>query len=163
MNSRIHFTPVRVALKVREWLGLDPDVRMLDVGSGCGKFCLILAASGPGSVAGIEQRPDLHMVAQTAARSMGLSNASFLCGRMEHLDWSEFNTFYFYNPFFDQTPFSGILSSSLLTAVEDKLNSARSGSRVITYHGMGGPLPEDWRLTQAQEFGTGELVLWVKS
>src|SRR5262249_46630247 len=100
-HSRVHFTPVAVALKVREWLGPEPSVRLLDVGSGCGKFCLVFAASGPGRVTGVEQRLHLHEAAERAAVDLGLANVSFVCGRMEDLDWRSFNVFYFFNPFYE--------------------------------------------------------------
>lgn len=171
-HSKIHFTPVKVALRVRDWLGNDPGARVLDVGSGCGKFCLILAASGPGRVAGIEQRPNLHEAAQNAATALGLSNVEFFCGRMEDHDWSRYNVLYFFNPFYeriayrrgmdDRTPPHAGLYFDLVRVVRERLVQARSGTRVFTYHGMGGRLPSDWTLVRSEEIHTDELQLWVK-
>lgn len=172
VHSRIHFTPVKVALRVREWLGNEPGLRVLDVGSGCGKFCLVFAASGPGKVTGIEQRPNLHQTAEAASALLGLRNTSFLCGRMEDLDWAGFNTFYFFNPFYerivyrqgmdDRTPPHASLYFDHLRVVREKLDQAKRGSRVLTYHGMGGRLPSDWLLIRSEEIHTDELQLWVK-
>ena len=53
--------------RIRDWLGGEPGLRVLDVGSGSGKFCLVLGASGPGKVTGVEQRPFLHQAAEAAA------------------------------------------------------------------------------------------------
>jgi len=163
---------VKVALRVRDWLGDDPDLRVLDVGSGCGKFCLVFAASGRGKVTGIEQRPNLHEWAVTGASLLGLSRATFLCGRMEELDWKGFNTFYFFNPFYeriayrkgmdDRTPPHAALYFDHIRVVREKLDQAKSGSRVVTYHGMGGRLPPDWLLVRTEEIHTDELQLWVK-
>jgi len=171
-HSKVHFTPVKVAMRVRDWLGAEPSLRVLDVGSGCGKFCLVFAATGPGKVTGIEQRPNLHAVAEQAALDLGLTNASFVCGRMEDLDWRGFNVFYFFNPFYeriahrqgmdDRTPPHAGLYFDHIRTVRDKLSQVKSGSRVVTYHGMGGRLPPDWVLVRSEAIHTDELQLWVK-
>ena len=172
VHSKIHFTPVKVALRVRDWLGNEPGLRVLDVGSGCGKFCLILGATGPGRVSGIEQRPNLHQAAVAASQSMGLSNTEFLCGRMEDLDWAAYNVFYFFNPFYeriaqrrsmdDKTPPHAGLYYEYVRVVREKLTLAKNGTRVLTYHGMGGRMPSDWLLVRTEEIHTDELQLWVK-
>lgn len=172
VHSKVHFTPVKVALRARDWLGADPSLRVLDVGSGCGKFCLVFAASGPGKVTGVEQRPNLHAVAEAGARALGLGNATFVCGRMEDLDWRGFNAFYFFNPFYeriahrqgidDRTPPHAALYFDHIRTVRDKLDQVKSGSRVVTYHGMGGRLPPDWVLIRSEEIHTDELQVWVK-
>ena len=172
VHSKVHFTPVKVALKALDWVGFDSGLRVLDVGSGCGKFCLIFGASGRTKVTGIEQRPFLHEAAVAAAAKLGLTNVTFVCGRMEDLDWAEFNTFYFFNPFYeriayrkgidDRTPPHAALFFEHLKAVKEKLAAAKSGSRVLTYHGLGGRLPSDWLLVRTEDIGTDELQLWVK-
>lgn len=172
VHSKIHFTPVKVALRVRDWLGNEPGLRVLDVGSGCGKFCLVFAASGPGRVTGIEQRPNLHQVAVDTAEKLGLTNVSFLCGRMEELDWTPFNVFYFFNPFYeriayrkgmdDRTPPHAGVYFEHVRVVREKLSQAKSGTRVLTYHGMGGRMPSDWTLLRSEVIHTDELHLWVK-
>ena len=172
VHSKVHFTPVKVARRVRDWLGNEPGIRVLDVGSGCGKFCLVLAASGPGRVTGIEQRPNLHEAAMEASKRLGLNNTEFLCGRMEELDWSRFNIFYFFNPFYeriahrqgmdDRTPPHAGLFYEHVRVVKEKLGEARSGTRVLTYHGMGGRMPSEWLLVRTEVIHTDELQLWVK-
>ncbi len=172
VHSKVHFTPVKVALRVRDWIGLDPGLRVLDVGSGCGKFCLVMAASGGGRVTGIEQRPFLHEAAVGAAEKLGVT-VRFLCGRMEELDWREFNVFYFFNPFYeriayrrgidDRTPPHAGIFFDHLRVVKDKLDGVKSGARVFTYHGMGGRLRSDWNLIRSEPIGTDELQMWVKA
>ena len=172
VHSKIHFTPVAIALRVRDWVGTEPGLRVLDVGSGCGKFCLVFGASGPGKVTGIEQRPNLHEAATKASALMGLQNTTFVCGRMEDLDWRSFNVFYFFNPFYeriayrkgidDRTPPHAAVYFDNLRVVRGKLGDVKSGARVVTYHGLGGRLPSDWVMVRSEEIGTDELQLWVK-
>ena len=171
-HSKVHFTPVKVALRLRDWLGDESGLRVLDVGSGVGKFCLVFAASGPGRVTGIEQRPNLHEAAVNASALLGLRNTTFLCGRMEELDWSAFNVFYFFNPFYeriaqrrgldDRTPPNAGLYYEHVRVARTKLDSAKSGTRVVTYHGMGWRLPSNWILVRSEMIHTDELQLWVK-
>lgn len=172
VHSKVHFTPVKVALRVRDWVGFDPSLRVLDVGSGCGKFCLVFAASGEGKVTGIEQRPFLHEAATKASDRLGVRNATFVCGRMEDLDWTGFNTFYFFNPFYeriayrkgidDRTPPHAAIFFEHLRVVKEKLGEAKSGSRVLTYHGLGGKMPSEWVLVRTEPIGTDALQMWVK-
>src|SRR5262252_4157790 len=66
--SRLHFTPVSVALRAAEWLSPDPGRRVLDAGAGAGKFCMVAALSHPGRWHGVEIDPALVAVASAAAR-----------------------------------------------------------------------------------------------
>jgi len=103
---------------------------------------------------------------------LGLTNAEFLCGRMEDLDWSRYNVFYFFNPFYeriayrngmdDRTPPHAGLYFDHIRVAKEKLGMAKSGTRVLTYHGMGGRLPSEWALVRTEEIHTDELQLWVK-
>lgn len=172
IHSKVHFTPVAVAVRAREWLGPDPGLRLLDVGSGCGKFCLLVGATGPGRISGVEQRPNLVQAAEVAVDILGLRNVTFSCGRMEDFEWRGFNAFYFFNPFYeriayrkgidDRTPPHAGLYFDHVRTVRAKLDEVKSGARVITYHGMGGRLPSDWVLVRSEAIHTDELQLWVK-
>ena len=62
--SALQWTPVRVAAEAAKLLATVPGTRVLDIGCGPGKFCLIAAALTDGHFTGIEQRLDLA----TAAR-----------------------------------------------------------------------------------------------
>ena len=100
---------------------------------------------------GIEQRGNLVDIAQDAARRIGTGRAQFLHGNMVGLDWSDFDGFYLFNPFYehvasDLPPIEGTLAFSALlyrkyvAITYNKLRHARIGARVVTYHGYGGPL-----------------------
>ncbi len=55
--SSIFWTPVRIAAEAAELLAVTPATRVLDIGCGPGKFCLVAAKLTEGSFTGIEQRP----------------------------------------------------------------------------------------------------------
>ena len=65
--SDMHWTPVEVARRAAALLAVDPTTRVLDVGSGVGKFCLIGALTTRATFVGIEQRENLVTVARDTA------------------------------------------------------------------------------------------------
>src|SRR6478752_2434182 len=73
-----HFTPLHVAKKAAAFLAPGTGVKVLDIGSGAGKFCLAGAVITKGSFVGIEQRVDLVNVANSIASRCGISNAHFI-------------------------------------------------------------------------------------
>ena len=171
--SRTHWTPVEVAIRAAELLTFSPETRVLDVGSGCGKFCTVAALSGRGRFVGIEQRPHLFATAKKAAEELGANRASFVFGNMADLDWSHYDAFYLFNPFhenlmksirIDETvPFMKGAYTRYVEIVRAKLWIARNGTRVATYHGFGGDMPLGYRRVKKEPMGTDFLELWIKS
>jgi SAM-dependent methyltransferase len=54
--SPLHWTPIVVASHASKLLVTKPGTRVLDIGCGPGKFCLIAAALTDGYFTGVEQR-----------------------------------------------------------------------------------------------------------
>ncbi len=173
ISSR-HWTPVEVCLQVIKLLGTNPKMKILDIGSGCGKFCLVSALAFPDlQLSGIEQRPHLVSVAQGLAQELSLTNTNFILGNMMDIDWNEFDGFYLFNPFYENTllpadridltiPTSQILYELYLDTVLEKLKGLQKGSRVVTYHGFGGTFPTEFDLSIKAPCGTSYLELWIK-
>jgi predicted RNA methylase len=170
--SETHWTPIEVILRAAELLVTNDGSRVLDVGSGCGKFCTVGALSGRGNFIGIEQRPHLAEVARKIAEELGASRASFLLGNMVDLDWSSFDAFYLFNPFYenkmrsiridDTVSLNQDKFSRYVETVRAKLKVARSGTRVATYHGFGGDMPLGYHLIRKEPIASSVLELWVK-
>jgi hypothetical protein len=168
-----YWTPVDVARRAAEMLVTDESTRVLDVGSGAGKFCLVGALTTPGHFTGIEQRVHLVEMAEAIARRYGASRASYLQGDMREVDWHRFDAFYFYNPFAENT-FTG--SDCLDDTVEldprryerdlayavSALSRARVGTRVVTYHGLGRDLPKSYERFECAVAGSDVLELWIR-
>jgi hypothetical protein len=50
-----------------------------------------------------------------------------------------------------------------LVSLMRKLAEARSGTRVLTYYGHGGPMPPGYRIVLTEPAGADQLILWEKS
>ncbi len=171
-HSSAHWTPVHVAACAAEMLAASPAARVLDVGCGPGKFCLIGAASQTVSFTGIDQRGHLLVEGQAIARSANIPNVEFIHGNMMDLDWSDYNAFYLYNPFLENLCTPAIIDETVqlkpeffilyVEAVRKKLSSLPKGTRVVTYHGFGGRMPSGYRLVANQEIGSDFLQCWIK-
>ncbi len=97
-----HWTPLAVTRMAAAFLAAENNKRILDIGSGVGKFCLAAAGYFPGcSYYGIEQRQDLLRHAEQARVQLGLVNISFIHGNFTQLDLRNYDHFYFYNSFYE--------------------------------------------------------------
>ncbi|MEZ0314914.1 MAG: methyltransferase domain-containing protein [Myxococcota bacterium] len=172
--SDVYWTPVDVARKAALWMAEGGCRRVLDVGAGVGKFCLVGAAVAPEmTFVGIEHRPHLVAVAQQAARACALRNVLMLLGSMEVAPWRDCDAFYFYNPF-DENNFSagaqldGTVELSTkrymrdVYFVERCLRASAVGTRVVTYHGFGGAMPVEYVLEREEPRGVDFLRFWIK-
>lgn len=145
---------------------------VLDVGCGPGKFCLAAAAAQPAlAFHGAERRPPLVEVAEKLAVQLGLPNATFACGDALERSWDGFDAFYFFNPFwenvcpndskFDQTV---ELSADRLLREESRTSHALrglpKGSFLVSYHGIGAPIPSGYELVESEPAGTSQLRVW---
>ena len=75
MYNKDHFTPIEVAKKAAAFLSLDNNKKIVDIGSGIGKFCLTAAHLFPNcEFYGIEQRLALHEVAIKVTEKLQLQN-----------------------------------------------------------------------------------------
>lgn len=170
-SSSIHWTPVSVALDAAAWLAPESGARVLDVGCGPGKLCCIGAAARGGSWHGVERDPELVEAANAAAKLLDLEHAtSFTTGEMETVDWRSFDSLYFYNPFaaslFGPAPFAKKVGWSMLieqiARTEALLAELPAQTRVVTYEGFGGDMPDGYVLTHAETIRDGRLALWIK-
>lgn len=172
--SSVHWTPVDVAIKAASLLVMKKGTKVLDIGSGCGKFCLIGASIHQEShFSGIEQRSYLNEISKIASNNFKLKNTTFLDGNVIALDWSEYDAFYLFNPFYENKmlPFNRIditvpanqyRYEFYIETVQSKLAQLKQGTRVVTYHGFGGDFPEGYELHYQENIGTSELELWIK-
>lgn len=170
--SATFWTPMRVAVRAASLLVRKPGTRVLDIGSGAGKFCLIGSLSTEGRFFGIEQRESLVDCARDMASVLGSSTATFAHGVFDSLNPEEYDAFYLFNPF-EENKFSRAyqydwkvtLGKERFTEDVRKaqhfLRGARPGTRVVTYNGIGGKLPWCYDLVAREQMGCA-IEVWVK-
>jgi predicted RNA methylase len=173
-KSHPHWTPVKVASRATELLSITKLSKVLDVGSGCGKFCIVASLKSEGFFLGIEQRGNLVKAARKVAKELHLENVSFIKGNMMDIDWTQFNSIYLFNPFFENVmkdssfwidttiDLNKHLYNLYIRTVEEKLSKQEVGTRVVTYHGFGGMFPKSYDLILKEPIYSGHLELWVK-
>jgi SAM-dependent methyltransferase len=174
VKSALHFTPVAVARRAAHLLAPEPGMRVLDVGSGAGKFCVVAALEiTTCTFVGVEIRPHLVKLARKLAARLDVSNATFIEGDALALEWSAYDAIYFYNPFGEHLHDRAfVLDRSLevdpsrfieyVMAARSRLAAARLGTRVVTYHSLGAPFPVGYDLVESHPIGTDRLELWIK-
>jgi hypothetical protein len=167
------WTPVATALRAAELLSAGRPVRILDIGSGVGKFCITGSLSTRATFTGLEQRRRLVTIARHAVEVLGAPRVRFVCGRLDSVSFRDYDAFYFFNPFEENlfadgehidrsVPLTTERFRADVTLVEERLNELPVGARVAMYHGFGGRMPPTYRLDTVERHGTGQLRLWVR-
>jgi SAM-dependent methyltransferase len=169
--SRKHWTPLSVAFEAAEFLA-QPNARVLDIGSGVGKYCLAAGYYCPEtSFFGVEQRHELICWAEEAKGYTNLPNVNFVFGNITQINFKEFDHFYFYNSFYEnidqenQIDDTIELSESLYTYYNhylyNALNQKPLGTRLVTFHSLEQEIPPSYKLAHASK---GSLLkMWIKA
>jgi hypothetical protein len=177
--SSLHFTELHVVRKALELLDPRKGDMVLDVGSGAGKFCLAGALITEAHFLGLEQRPALVEAANSAASLLGAARAAFSVRDALEYDWSLFPMLYLFNPFEenvmpighridDGPPHSRERHLESVRAAQAKLEHMPRGTKVVTFHGLGGAMPDNYELMHQTLIvmhqtliGDGPLELWI--
>jgi SAM-dependent methyltransferase len=168
--SSLHWTPVAVCAAAAELLQPGLGTRVLDVGCGPGKFCLVAASLNDAHFTGIDQRADLIAAARRGAAELSLPNVHFLESNVVDISFSGFDAFYIYNPFAENRPDGHKIDRSIpqstellnryTTYVAGQLGTRPVGTRVVTYAGYANEIPGCYDC-ESTRFAD-ELKLWVK-
>lgn len=169
--SQRHWTPLAVARKAAGFLAEKNGARILDIGSGVGKFCLSAAYYQPNcSFYGVEQRKNLIDYAETSREILHLNNVSFIYGNFTQLDFRNYDHFYFYNAFYenlagtdkidDKIDYSRELYNYYNRYLFKLLEQKPSGTRLATFHSLEDEIPEGYHNV---ETGMDSLLkFWIK-
>jgi hypothetical protein len=169
-RSHLNWTPIAIARRVAELLAPPPGARVLDVGAGVGKVCLVGALVTAATWWGIEQDQVLVGAANRAAWALDVDGRTrFVHGDGSRLAWDDFDALYFYNPFTTlmlaphASPFVRYATiQATLRRVEQRLATTRVGTRLVTYYGFGGKLPAGYTRVAREPAGGDALELWVR-
>jgi len=167
-----HWTPLTVARLAAEFLATRDKVRILDIGSGVGKFCLSAAYYAPQAMFyGVEQRKRLLHHAVNVQKLLGLENVSFIHGNFTQLDFLDYDHFYFYNAFYenlegtekvdDRLDYSSELFHYYNNCLYRQLDRKGPGTRLVTYHSSEEEIPPGYRLMDSMKDGL--LRFWIKA
>jgi len=167
----VFWTPVHIAAAAANLLAADAGTRVLDIGCGPGKFCLLGAQLTDARFTGIEHRGELIAVARKAAADLELRDVEFLHANVTDVSFAEYDAFYIFNPFeenmfqgykIDSTvPLSPELFRRYTSHVAAELGGRPIGTRVVTYMGYADEIPSCYECHSAL-FGD-DLKLWIKT
>lgn len=170
MLARKHWTPVAVAKLATEFLVDRPGTRVLDIGSGAGKFCLIGATCTRGFFTGVEQRKELVELSRQLGMAYKVDNAKFIHGNVTSISFDQYESFYFYNSFYehitslnridDTIAFSTNLYNQYSMYLLEQLDRLPGGSRLATYYSEQNIIPSSFKLLDSLKEDT--LKFWEK-
>jgi SAM-dependent methyltransferase len=169
--SRRHWTPLEVARKAATYLSSPKNSRILDIGSGVGKFCLSAAYFRPNCFFyGVEQRQNLVEYAEKARVILGLNNVSFINANFTQLNFKNYDHFYFYNSFYenligtdkidDSIEYSSDLYHYYNKYLFKQLEQKPIGTKIVTYHSLEEEVPEGYVIVDTDM--NHLLKYWIK-
>jgi SAM-dependent methyltransferase len=170
-QASMHWTPLHVAKKAAAFLAAEPGKKILDIGSGAGKFCLAAAYYQPACFYyGIEQRKELVEAAETAQEATHIQNVAFIHANLKETDLGRYDHFYFFNAFFENINDEYKIDTDIIYSKElydaynrylyKQLDKKPSGTRLATFHSTQDEIPDAYH-----EIGGSEddlLKFWMK-
>lgn len=170
-QASMHWTPLHIARKAADFLALDRNATILDIGSGSGKFCLAAGYFHPDSQwVGIEQRADMVQYAEMARQNCRLPNVSFLHANLTDTDLSSYDHFYFFNAFYENLNQEYRIDNNLTYSRElfflynrylyRALEKKPPGTRLATFHSTEAEIPADYHVVGVSDDAT--LKCWIK-
>lgn len=165
-----HWTPVTVAKLAAAYLAEKPGKRVLDIGSGAGKFCLVGAASTKGFFYGVERRSSLIKISRKIADRHNIKNVKFINSNINEICFSDYEAFYFFNSFFENIDISHPIDHTIIPDsdlyhsyseyVKEQLHKTPVGTRLVTYWSKWDEIPRNFELVDSA--CNGFLSFWKK-
>jgi hypothetical protein len=167
----IHWSPLPVINMATQFLSGGYRCTILDIGSGSGKFCLAGSFLKPDAIFyGVEQRKSLVDQANRVKRLLDRPNVHFIHKNFTQLDLRAFDSFYFYNSFFENMPGSDKIDDSMDYSaglydyysqyLSKQLEGLPAGTRLATYCSWDDEIPPAYALVETHMEGL--LKFWIK-
>ena len=169
--ARKHWTPLLVAKKAAEFLAAEKNVRILDIGSGVGKFCLGAAIHRPyATYVGVEQRKELIDYAEATRQMLKLENVSFIHENFTQVDFTRYDHFYFFNSFYENLIGTEKIDERIEYSTElfdyyhrylfKQLEKKPAGTRLATFHSVENEVPDGYLVMGSAI--SNLLKFWIK-
>lgn len=169
--AKKHWTPIEVARIAADFLVSQKNEKILDIGSGAGKFCIVAGYYKPDAFFyGVEQRKSLIEVAEAAKLKLGITNAFFIEGNFTQLNFNDYHHFYFYNAFFENIAGTDKIDESIDYSLElynyynrylyKQLETKPAGTKLVTFHSLENEVPRNYTLVDARMDNL--LKCWIK-
>jgi predicted RNA methylase len=168
--AKRHWTPIAVAKIAAQFLVDKPGTKVLDIGSGAGKFCMVGSAYTDGHFTGIEQREYYYQLSNRLKHNYRLDNVKFIHSNITQINFKEYDAFYFFNSFLenidstamiDDTVKSDIQLYSLYSKyVREQLNELPIGTKLVTYWSDLKEIPFGFKIHSSSLEGL--LKMWEK-
>ncbi|SFT48573.1 Methyltransferase domain-containing protein [Algoriphagus locisalis] len=169
--SDTHWTPVDISKKAIKFLSEDGRKSVLDLGSGSGKFCLVAALTSRANIVGVEQRENLVQLSRKISKSLAIENLQFIHADLIDLDFSVYDSFFFFNAFEElvnpkdkldrQQELDEVAHQKYIQLIRQKFESTPVRVRIVTYCGECEEIPSSFRLVKSEN--KGRLKYWEKS
>jgi 16S rRNA A1518/A1519 N6-dimethyltransferase RsmA/KsgA/DIM1 with predicted DNA glycosylase/AP lyase activity len=169
-QAEIHWTPFEIIQKCADFITQENCKNILDIGSGVGKFCMITSALTGAKITGVEIRKNLHLYAQSIAQSYLLSQVSFINQNITETDFSPYDCFYYYNPFFENIVLENTIDSAIplktqafnayTQFVKNELEKKEKGTCLMSYFTSHEHIPNAYQLIEHDE--NLSLSFWKK-
>jgi len=171
LMSHKQWTPLAIARKAAAFLA-EPGSKVLDIGSGIGKFCLTGAFFNPDvTFFGVEQRHELYHYAKIAKSYTQLENAYFIHANITQINFKEFDHFYFFNAFYENIDRDNAIDETIETSYSlytyyteyllAALKEVKPGTRLVTYQCLEEVIQINYKLVWASE--NSLLRMWIKA
>ncbi len=168
--SKVHWTPIDVAKKATEWLVKNKSDKILDIGSGAGKFCFVAAIISGADITGIEQRKYFVDVCKKIQSKEQIKNVKFIHDDIKNINLGYYKGLYFYNSFHELIlDDDSVLKPALISEqlyfdyshyLYEQFETLELNTRLVTYYGHINQVPNNYRLVDSAF--NNELKLWIK-
>ena len=157
--SMRHFTEVEVAIKAAQLLVTRPKQRILDIGSGAGKFCFVAGSYSDAFYTGVEFRKHLVDLCNKLKVKHRFQNVNFIHADIMDIDFTQFSSFYFFNSFQEQIDVTAKLDDTIELNEDNfkkytdylikQFEKLPQGTRLVIYHGYNFQIPNSYRLVSS--------------
>ena len=169
--AETHFTHIHIAKMATEFLVQKTGTKVLDIGSGAGKFCMIGASLSDGFFTGVELRKKFYDLSQRLLKKYKISNAQFIQANITSIDFQDYDAFYLFNPFYenilkyekmdDSLELENELYDIYSNYVKEQLDKMPVGTRVATYFSAYDEIPDSYK----KQFNDDQekITFWEKT